>query len=174
MNWSQMVEAARFAPPSLREMNPNHDPTNGEFSSGGGGSAQAAATISKLLKPDVGATIDPRTGESPTKGYAVAGLREPTLRQSGDLTQDDIRSWMDDNASILARPGMMIGLWTNDAGLTYLEPSEVMDDRDQAIQAGTDRNQEGIADLAAYSRGEDGFIATGGDGTFKGIPKGYE
>lgn len=66
-----------------------------------------------------------------------------------------------------AHPDAMVGGWHDpDTHEIVLDPSHVVDDRDEAIKLGVANNQKAIADLAAIHAGDwdNAIISTGGTG----------
>jgi len=115
-----------------------------------------------------GGTLEPQTGKSITTGVAVAlDPKYSKVIPGEDWFSDDdkaeaaLMQWMDDNHEVFqANPKVKVGIWHNpETNDVWLDPSEVVDDRDQAIQLGRQRNQISVYDIGA---GEE--IPTGGTG----------
>jgi hypothetical protein len=97
-----------------------------------------------------GFTYDPRTRQLvPKEGFAVAnppGAAKVKPVPAG--TPGAIRAAMTQNADALRQPRMMFGGWPH-GGQDYLEVSEVLPDRGQALAAARARGEKAIYDLAA-------------------------
>lgn len=142
---------------------------HGRFS--GPGSSGGSTAVGALAEPGGGFTIDPHTGESVDKGYAVAveghsGVygADEFFAQNPDTGRtkgaEIFEQYVRDNADLFSQPGIHIGGWRDpESGKIFLDPSEVVSDKDQAIQLGKDRDQ-----IAIYDLGTGTEIPTGGTG----------
>jgi hypothetical protein len=151
---------------------------HGRFASGGGGSDDSGGS-SKGSGPSSsqvvaaanagGGTFDPKTGEEPTSGFAVAVPGHTSITPDDEFFAGEpgneagnqtYRDWVAANADILSQPNMYVGVWHDTANSeVVLDPSEVFDDKDEAIAAGVDRDQQAIYDISAGVE-----IPTGGTG----------
>ncbi len=112
----------------------------------------AQLAVQRTLVAD-GATVSAVTFSSPTWGFAVAtGRHEETLELALDPHQTSIEllaiveNYVRRHRAILATPGHYVGTWLHD-GKIYLDVSQVIYDRDDAVRAGKDRDQIAIFDL---------------------------
>lgn len=107
-----------------------------------------------------GATIDPRTLESPTAGYVVSltgaevrfdrGIVPPVGAPTAALAAL-IESWLMHVAYplIAAGPGRFVGAWLDSTtGHLYLDVSEVFDNPTDAVNAAHTRKQLAIWNIA--------------------------
>lgn len=103
-----------------------------------------------LSVPDGGFTVDPRSGEDVTSGYAVAVHPDLCVIHTGDVEAGDILAYMISYAAdILARPGRVVGGWRDpDSGMAYLDVSTVVPDLDEAMSLAREHRQLAIFDLA--------------------------
>lgn len=148
---------------------------NGQYCTCGGKEGRVARKLVEGIKKRGGATLDPRTGRRVDKGYAVAGLSEAKMISASDVstpqgeaaTREALKRWVKEQAAKGAfdDPNVKVGAWV-DGKEVWVEPSQHVMDRDEAIRLGTSRNQKEIADLVEVtrSRGKRGFINTGGTG----------
>lgn len=80
-----------------------------------------------------------------------------------DLPEEIIEKFIDDNRAVLSDPRISIGTWYNaDNGLSYLDLSAVVADRDAALLLAREYNQIAIYDLAG-----DIEIPAGGTGDLR-------
>lgn len=116
----------------------------------------AATAMQEALRDSGGFTVDPHTGASPTTGYQVAipgHALDPLPRVDDVLAMNDdefgqlVEGWINDNAEAFEGDAVYVGGWEQD-GRLYLEPSEHIEDRDEAVAAGVDRGQAEIYDNA--------------------------
>lgn len=141
--------------------NPYHD-EKGRFST-------ASSFGSRLINAgkNGGFTFN-QSGQTPTAGYSVGMYPEHAAILNIETTNvTDVVNWMTLNKSLLTQSDNYAGGWVND-GKLYLDVVKVFapDQKEQAIQAGKDKNQIAIADMAAIHRGDwdNAFINTGGTG----------
>lgn len=131
--------------------------------------------IDTVKQPGDGATINPRTLEQPTEGYAAVTKPQLGMKISPELlTPDVVNQWLEAVGSELGKNGMHIGTFHSpDSGQVYLDASKVFpeDQRAAAIKAGKAGNQESIAHLSAIAKGDwdHAFINTGGTGDVEGM-----
>jgi len=120
-----------------------------------------------------GGTFKFMTGDVPDGGLAVA-VRGGTFQYSLDAAKANpeamaqhLTEHIENTVDKFAQADHF-GFWVAPAedGSMHIwaDPVNVIKDKAQAIKLGKERNQQGIADLDAYARGEDGFISTGGTG----------
>lgn len=135
---------------------------HGKWTSDGSGDA-SGQQLASGVHPE-GFTIHPYRGSAPKTGYQVALTGhtekhpEAVLNDEQQLAQILLNHRVN-NAEVYKRGGnVYVGGWVHEGSL-WIEPSEHFESREQAIQAGVDRNQISIWDNA---KGEE--IATGGTG----------
>jgi hypothetical protein len=104
-------------------------------------------------------------GPQPTTGYAVAtavpGVKMPAAefmdREKGVAA---IEKFLTDNIEHFADPKNHLGLWENkNDGMVYLDVTEVVDSKEEAVRLGAARNQIAVWD---FEKGDE--IPTGGTG----------
>ncbi len=140
-----------------------------------------------LLAPEVARSPEgfsvSLAGDAPVAGFMVAlGGRHTHVYPAGDLRSEaklaaDIDAMLRAERETFARPGMYLGGWVN-GGKLWLEPSENIASREDAVRAGQERDQIAIWDV---ERGEE--IGTGGTGSvaaaaatpkvITSVPEGY-
>jgi hypothetical protein len=103
-------------------------------------------------------------GKTPSGGYMVSLPGSSRIVRAADLAGENGRGIINDfavrNAGALMQPGAHIGGWTDrHSGRTYLDVSQNIPGRFNAIQEGKKRNQIAIYDVR---RGRE--IRTGGTG----------
>lgn len=125
-----------------------------------GGVGEAADV---MMKNREGFSVSPGTGDSPASGYMVAQTGHTHTYPAGIL--DDhakLTSAIDDmlmsEKSAFAGKQTYLGGWVHD-GKLWLEPSDNIADKDQAVAEGAKRNQIAVFDLQTYDE-----IQTGGSG----------
>ena len=119
------------------------------------------------LKTDGGFTYDPKKGEivkvGSVKGIAVARPGTEQIVGRGDIGREDFANAVADaiekHGDDFGKGAMLGGWYSEDRDAYMVEVTDVFPDRDSAIKAGRERNQEGIFDL-----GTGDFISTGGTG----------
>jgi len=101
-----------------------------------------------LTEPDGGFSIDLKTGEHITAGYAVSiEGHERVLRFATSL---DLFDYILDNFDALYQDHRVLGGWHDpESGLVYLDVSEVYPDFDTAMRRAVERNQIAVFDLIA-------------------------
>ena len=119
------------------------------------------------LKKDGGFTYNPKAGRlvkvGSMDGVAVARPGTERIVGKGDVSREDFANAVAD--VIMKHPedfgdGAMLGGWYSEDRDAYMvEVTDVFPDRQSAIKAGRDRNQEGIFDLKTGD-----YIPTGGTG----------
>jgi len=101
-----------------------------------------------LTEPDGGFSIDLKTGEHITAGYAVS--IEGHERVLEFATSLDLFDYILDNFDALHQDHRVFGGWHDpESGLVYLDVSEVYPDFDTAMMLAVERKQEAIFDLIA-------------------------
>jgi hypothetical protein len=132
--------------------------------------------IGKLIEDTInngGATVS-FTGDVPTEGYSVA-VRGATHTFSVEDARSNPRAWIDSVAAHfeqnLEKFGQAdhFGTWVEDIdGVPHIwaEPTNVIVDKAKAARLGLERNQVGVADLAAIKNGDwdNAIINTKGTG----------
>jgi len=119
------------------------------------------------LKTDGGFTYDPKKGAlvrvGTVNGIAVARPGTERLVGKGDVSREDFANAVADvieaHGDEFGRGAMLGGWYSEDRDAYMVEVTDVFPDRESAIKAGRERNQEGVFDLKT---GE--FIDTGGSG----------
>jgi hypothetical protein len=109
-----------------------------------------------------GATYNPYFGDlSGTNLYAVSLYPDRGIVLPGKQASPDVlRKFVVDNSDLISDPRVSVGTWFDaDSGMTYVDVSATIADRQQAIDLGKKYNQISIFDL--YSLDE---IPTGGTG----------
>ena len=101
-----------------------------------------------LVKPDGGFSIDLKTGEHITEGYAVSiEGHERVLKFATSL---DLFDYILDHFDALHQDYRVFGGWHDpESGMVYLDVSEVYPDFDTAKRVAVERNQIAIFDLIA-------------------------
>ena len=124
------------------------------------------ATSGGAMAPHVspeGFSLDPHTGRPPSHGYMVA-LPGHTHQYPDSVMKDEkqladaIDKFLMSEREAFKKPGVHLGGWVSD-GKLWLDPSENITDRDEAIKAGKARDQLAIWDVAGGQE-----IDTGGTG----------
>lgn len=136
----------------------------GHGSNGRGGPAAApaahAAGVAAVGKPQMNAkAVDALSkadgsfapnGSSPSKGYMVSieGHEQavPTAQMQGDRAREIINQYATAHADALSQKNAHLGRWT-DGDKVYLDVSQNIRNKNQAINTGRARNQLGIYDL---------------------------
>ena len=116
------------------------------------------------MEPGGGMTIDPIDGTEPDTGIVVAhpGHNKEFNYDEfmGPNGKKYLKQYIKDNRDLISQEGNYLGLWHDeDNNEMVLDVVEVFNDRDEAIQAGIDRNQQAIYDI-----GNNELIDTGGTG----------
>ena len=113
---------------------------------------QKSRAILKHVEEYGGVTYDVAAGKPLTTGYAVALGRRPLKATA--MTAAALKKYANANPD-----APVVGVWKDENDVYWIEPSEVIADRAQAIKLGKERNQISIFDL---DKGEE--IQTGGTG----------
>ncbi|NLG48760.1 MAG: hypothetical protein GX552_01455 [Chloroflexi bacterium] len=99
--------------------------------------------------------------------YAVSLYPDLSVLVEGQPTLDDLQSFIIDNYDLLRDPRVSVGTWYNsENGMTYLDISATIPDKETAIALGKEYNQLAIFSLATFEE-----ISTGGTGeAIAGLP----
>ncbi len=124
------------------------------------------STSGGVMAPHVdpmGFSLDPKTGKAPTGGFMVAlpghtHQYPDTIMKDEKQLADAIDKFLMSEREAFKRPGVHLGGWVSD-GKLWLDPSENIADRTEAIGAGKSRDQLAIWDVAGGQE-----IDTGGTG----------
>ena len=101
-----------------------------------------------LMEPDGGFSVDLKTGEHITEGYAVS--IEGHERVLEFATSLDLFDYILDNFDALHRDYRVFGGWHDpESGRVFLDVSEVYPDFDTAMRCAVERNQIAVFDLIA-------------------------
>lgn len=137
----------------------------GRWTKTGGGA------LAEHVHPE-GFSLDPHTGKSPSSGYMVA-LPGHTHQYPDSVMKDKhqlaaaIDRFLMEEREVLDKPGVHLGGWVSD-GKLWLDPSERIADRHEAMKAGKERDQVAIWDVAGGQ--EIGTEGTGGTATEHAAP----
>ena len=152
----------------IEKFNPNHD-DHGRFSSGSGMGAGVAQSILDRVKENGGLSVNMVDGSEPTSGYMVAAGTQYGATVSATDFYDPIKGpkiladYMKKNKSDLGTGKNYLGLWHNtEDGNVYLDVSQNIQSKSEAISAGQARDQISIWDVANFAE-----IQTGGTGVTK-------
>lgn len=110
----------------------------------------SAKQLHKLLTENKGFTVDPRTGEAVSSGYAVGGGNQAGIllkKNLAELQPKELQTWLDQNAHKIA-PDQALGGWVDDQGVAYIEPSTRVSDLNEAQRLGNERGEKAIWDHA--------------------------
>ncbi len=147
------------------EGNPYHD-ERGRFT----GPGSIAEKVVSTVESKGGATLEPGTGKDVEEGYAVGlGTTHPGTEfnaAAAEFSAADVKGWLKSAAVkelFKNNSSAKIGVW-EDGGKIYLEPSEQVGSRADAVRLGKERNQIGIQHLVPASKGGEGYIDIGGTG----------
>ena len=158
--WSREVQA------HLEKMAANYDPNQPRDENGmwtDGVSSSVTESAQALTREFGGTSISLVDGHKPTEGYMVA--KPPSYSKVVDETdffdpitgRKILSSYMKEHKSDLAGTAYM-GTWVHE-GKVYLDVSENILDRAEAIRLGVERNQKAIWDVVNETE-----IDTGGTG----------
>jgi len=123
---------------------------------------QAVAEIQALHEENGGSTVNLYFGDlGGAELYAVSLYPDRSVVVEGsDIPEDVLRSFIEANEQLLQDPRVSVGTWYNsENGLTYLDLSATLPDREEAIELGRQYNQIAIFDLSTFEE-----IETGGTG----------
>jgi len=99
--------------------------------------------------------------------FSVGGV--VSVEMDGNLTDDLLQKFIDDNREVLETADGRIAVgtwWDSEAKKTWLDITTILDNRESAVQLGTDRNQISIFDLENMEE-----IKIGGTGKLDGKSK---
>jgi hypothetical protein len=155
---------------NLDKANPYRDGSTGRFTTGGAGmGAGVASSILERVKANGGLSVNMVNGSEPTSGYMVAKGTEYGQTVSAEDFYDPekgpkiLADYMKQNKEDLGTGKNYLGLWHNtEDGKVYLDVSENILDRGEAITAGQSRDQISIWDVANFEE-----VQTGGTGVTK-------
>lgn len=147
----------------------------GEFAAAGGVAAtvrteRLSTRMLNALRADGGFTIDDRTRDKVTSGFAVGVFPARSLAlKASEITEQNVAQWLAKNRRLVRDDRIVVGGWVDkDTGTAWLDLVRVYPRtmRDVAVRVGRKRNQISIADLDAVTRGDwdHAFIDTGGTG----------
>jgi hypothetical protein len=152
----------------IEKFNPNHD-DRGRFSSGSGMGAGVASSILERVKANGGLSVNMVDGSEPTSGYMVAAGTQYGATVSAADFYDPVKGpqiladYMKKNKSDLGTGKNYLGLWHNtEDGNVYLDVSQNIQNKSEAISAGQSRDQISIWDVVNFAE-----IQTGGTGVTK-------
>lgn len=124
--------------------------------------ATAGGAMSGKVHPE-GFSLDPHTGRAPTSGYMVAvpghthQYPESVMHDRHQLAAA-IDKFLTEERDVFKKPGVHLGGWVSE-GKLWLDPSENIESRAEAVKAGKSRDQLAIWDVAGGRE-----IGTGGTG----------
>ena len=109
--------------------------------------------------PDVGASLDPFTGEEPLVGHMVA-IDGAVLEDPNDL--EAAAAFIMKHQDMLRREDVYLGSWiSKQTGQPVVELSRLVEDEGEAVMLGRLFDQEGIFELTG-TKGFDGYMPTDG------------
>lgn len=153
---------------NVEKFNPNHDEL-GRFSSGTGMGAGVATSILERVKANGGLSVNMVNGSEPQTGYMVAKGTDLGATVSAADFYDPAKGpkiladYMKKNKSDLGTGKNYLGLWHNtEDGNVYLDVSQNIQSKSEAITAGQLRDQISIWDVVNFAE-----IQTGGTGVTK-------
>lgn len=85
-------------------------------------------------------------GEHPADGFVVSLAGSESVITEGFLTPEGVESYILANAEALAASGRYVGAWAR-AGRVYLDVSEVVPSRREALRIAADNGQVAVFDL---------------------------
>jgi 8-oxo-dGTP diphosphatase len=128
--------------------------------------SQLEKAVNATDEADAGATIHQHTGVQPTHGIAVSEQGHSHIAYIRSLKDNPAaqKAFIDDflwaERASFDDPEKHIGVWHDlEDDELVLDPVDMIEDRDEAVQAGKDRNQQGVFDLGSME-----YIDTGGTG----------
>ena len=97
-----------------------------------------------------GLTIKPFTGEKPSGGYMVALQGYELQVPASEFFTGIVADYIGEHAQkLMDNPSLCLGTWVNE-GIVYLDLSENVPNREQALQLGKERNQLAIFNLETF------------------------
>jgi len=120
--------------------------------------------LDAIRKNPGGFSVNPKHGTAPDKGYMVSLPGRTKMLKSTELAgprgKQIVGDFVRQNSDVLSKPGAHLGGWTDKAtGITHLDISHNIVDRNRAIRSGVKRNQIAIWDVKKQRE-----IKTGGSG----------
>lgn len=113
-----------------------------------GGPDALASQVGPLIMEHGGVTVKLGTGFQPHTGFIVATHGHELALDAKDVTANAIRRYMDDNKADLNKPGRYLGGWIDrKRKKVYLDVSERVMSRDNAVRRGKARDQISIVEL---------------------------
>lgn len=114
----------------------------------GASASEARELTGQVLSPQGGGYTWRHGKGSPTTGYVVALKGYTQIVPTKNLTEEVIRGYARQYRKVLkSNPKAFLGAWVEKDD-TYLDISEVFDDRVEAEKAGRERGEIGIWDIA--------------------------
>ena len=107
------------------------------------------SVVEDTLK-DGGLTIKPFTGEKPSGGYMVALQGYELQVPVAEFFTGVVADYLGEHAQkLMNNPALCLGTWVNE-GTVYLDLSENIPNREQALELGKERNQLAIFNLETF------------------------
>ncbi len=120
---------------------------------------EAAGRIAELTRSQGGATVN-LDGTAPDSGFVIAVHGHERVVDNDEHLPDAIKKYAEDNAAELSKSGRHLGTWVNtDDGKVYLDVSEVIDDRLEAVAQMKARGEKAIFDLSHMEEIRSGPLA---------------
>lgn len=124
---------------------------------------RVADTMVTLHEKNGGATYNIKNGDLGGKAYfAVSMFPGEGVQIAGkNITREQVLLFMTHHRELLKDERMSLGTWYDEvSGMTYLDLSVTVANRDVAVNLGQKYNQISVFDLMSFNE-----ISTGGDGT---------
>ena len=97
-----------------------------------------------------GLTIKPFTGEKPSGGYMVALQGFELQVPVSEFFTGIVADYIGEHAQkLMSNPALCLGTWINE-GIVYLDLSENIKSREQALELGKERGQLAIFNLETF------------------------
>jgi hypothetical protein len=109
-----------------------------------------ALTLLKAIKKNGGFTLDSKGNFYTGKGYAVATIGNEKRFTANRLNLFNLAELIKEYRKKLTSDNLMIGAWL-DGGKVFFDISEIVQDKDQAIQLGKERKQLAIFNFSDFS-----------------------
>jgi hypothetical protein len=108
------------------------------------------ARLAKALDtPDGGFSVNTKTGENVTSGYALSIYPEFERQIKGRVTAREIERYMWDHSEDLAVENVVFGGWRDpETGIAFLDVSMVINDRTEALRLARQYDQLAVFDFA--------------------------
>lgn len=109
--------------------------------------------VSDLQEPDGGATLNTRTREYVSHGFAYSPYPEHSKSvHISEIEHKDIYDYVEDNKEILSQEGHNLGVWHDpETGNVYLDISVVSDDAKEARNGCEDNDQIAFFDMQTFT-----------------------